>query len=55
MHAKKRMTFHGVDYIMVPAELWEDAKAASQFIDVELHQNMLAYEGSEEPVELKDE
>lgn len=67
-HMKKRMTFHGVDYIVVPVELWEAAKEAVEGCTFEynmegepqpedkaakeLHANMLAYEGSNEPEEL---
>lgn len=64
---KKRMTFHGVDYIVVPQELWDGVKEGLQQAErkcserysevefVELRLNMLAYEGSNEPVELTDE
>jgi hypothetical protein len=60
---RKHMTFHGVDYIVVPVELWDEAKKQAQALSEgdfslsyeainELHANMLAYEGSTEPVEL---
>lgn len=57
-HMKKRMTFHGVDYIVVPVELWEECKERVNEIGKvpfqELHTNMLAYEGSNEPEELNN-
>jgi hypothetical protein len=70
MHLRKRMTFHGVEYLVVPVELWEEAKenviALIGFAEQEgqthvevgardFHANMLAYEGSNEPEELNDE
>lgn len=65
-HMKKRMTFHGVDYIVVPVELWDAAKDVihrhksalygPQIAEsTELHDNMEVYEGSNEPTELSDE
>lgn len=63
MHLKKRMTFHGVEYLVVPVELWEGAKESvgieARIPDAvearELLDNMLAYEGSTEPEELEDD
>lgn len=65
MHLAKHMQFHGVDYIVVPKELWESAKELAAchvegesisfgFVE-ELLDNMLAYEGSNEPAEIPNE
>ena len=62
MHLRKRMTFHGVEYLIVPVELWEEAKSNLKDAERlcaepfgETIDNMTAYEGSNEPEELNDE
>ena len=70
MHLAKHMQFHGVNYIVVPIELWDGAKA---LIDVnasmrelyggnghnsnarELYEQMCAYDNSNEPAEIPNE
>ena len=59
-HLKKRVTFAGVDYILVPVELWEEGiqmmdtaigKCGPQYSEEcfeELKAKMLAYEGTDE-------
>ena len=57
-HLKKRVTFAGVDYILVPVELWEACKTVlydetqdigTALCDVkDLYTNMTAYEGTDE-------
>lgn len=64
MHLAKHMQFHGVDYIVVPVELWEDAKQtafnlyASYAGDLrakEIYEQMCAYDNSNEPAEIPNE
>ena len=66
MHLAKHMQFHGVDYIVVPLELWEEAKntvqTASSNFDTsthryyeELYEQMCAYDNSNEPTEIPNE
>jgi hypothetical protein len=67
---EKRMIFHGVEYLVIPVELWEEVKdtiadfqllaftqqLTERFEQCQgLRENMLAYEGSNEPTELTDE
>jgi len=51
-HLKKRVTFAGVDYILVPVELWSNVKTEVGLVDHtiarELYMEMLAYEDSNE-------
>jgi len=58
-HLKKRVTFAGVDYILVPVELWDEAKGlffdglegAHSYDRVLMNQMfraMKAYEGTDE-------
>lgn len=65
MHLAKHMQFHGVDYIVVPVELWEDVKNALDGLEgahatdrmwmKELLANMQAYDNSNEPAEIPNE
>jgi hypothetical protein len=67
MHLAKHMQFHGVEYIVVPLELWKEGKdAVAAYADaiayqtdvtplVELHANMCAYDNSNEPEEIPNE
>jgi len=60
MHLAKHMQFHGVEYLVVPRELWDEAKArirhwdetADCKADEELLANMQAYDNSNEPEEI---
>lgn len=63
MHLAKHMQFHGVDYIVVPKELWEDGKQAAwnywqytaHLPSKEIYDNMCAYDNSNEPAEIPNE
>ena len=59
MHLAKHMQFHGVDYIVVPKELWEEAKREVGYVNhtiaKEIYANMQAYDNSNEPVEIPNE
>jgi len=70
MHLAKHMQFHGVDYIVVPKELWEAAKeelnkywftctedgeSYNNEETIEVCRNMDAYDNSNEPVEIPNE
>ncbi len=65
MHLAKHMQFHGVDYIVVPKELWDEVKEALRSMEGahstdrdtmnELLANMQAYDNSNEPVEIPNE
>ena len=55
MHLKKRMTFHGVEYIVVPVELWDSAVSEVGLVKFpstrQLYADMLAYESTNSEVE----
>ena len=60
MHLKKRMTFHGVEYIVVPRKLWEVGVGCTDSLSrdgwtfaKDAFKEMLEYEGKDE--ELTDE
>ena len=59
MHLKKRMTFHGVDYAIIPEDMWDEAVACvavcegnfdttNQHFYGELMRQIEAYEGMNE-------
>lgn len=59
MHLAKHMQFHGVNYRVVPEDLWEDVKQHLYHNGgqrgAELYENMIAYDCSNEPAEIPNE